>query len=44
MENSPNQMERIFGRLQWHGWAKENNLTKEILDDMKEELIRRGEL
>lgn len=40
MESSPNQMDRIRSRLEWGKWSQQ--FTKEQLDSMKEELVKRG--
>lgn len=42
MESSRNQMERIESRLRFPKWQQENQMTKEIMDAMADELKKRG--
>lgn len=41
MSSSRDQMDRIKARLEWRNFAAK--FTKEQLDEMKEELVKRGE-
>lgn len=42
MECSKNQMDRINARLMWSKWIKDNNLSVEQTNAMKEELVRQN--